>query len=71
MQINRSISIGLLKSDLIYIILESDIEKKTKLMQQLYDEISKNVVPIRHGRHYHRTKGQLAGNYSNTHKRSF
>lgn len=68
MQINRSISIGLLKSNLIYVILESDIEKKTKLMQQLYDEISKNVVPIRH---YHRTKGQLAGNYSNTHKRSF
>lgn len=71
MQINRSISIGLLKSDLIYIILETDIEKKTKLMQHLYDEISKNIVPIRSGRHYHRTKGQLAGNNSNTHKRSF
>lgn len=71
MQINRSISIGLLKSDLIYIILESDIEVKTRLMQQLYDEISKNVVPIRPDRHYHRTKGQLAGNYSNTHKRCF
>lgn len=71
MQINRSISIGLLKSDLIYIILESDAEKKTKRMQQLYDEISKNVVPIRPNRHYKRTKGQLAGNYSNTHKRCF
>lgn len=71
MQINRSISIGLLKSDLIYILLESDTEKKTKLMQQLYDEISKNVVPIRPDRHYKRTKGQLAGNYSNTHKRCF
>ena len=71
MQINRSISIGLLKSDLIYILLESDTEKKTKLMQQLYDEISKNVVLIRPDRHYKRTKGQLAGNYSNTHKRCF
>lgn len=71
MQINRSISIGLLKSDLIYILLESDTEKKTKLMQQLYDEISKNVVPIRPDRHYKRTKGQLVGNYSNTHKRCF
>ena len=64
MRINRSISIGLLKSNLIYIILESDVEVKTKLMQQLYDEISKNVVPIRPDRHYHRRKGQLAGNYS-------
>lgn len=71
MQINRSISIGLLKSDLIYILLESDAEKKTQLMQQLYDEISKNIVPIRPNRHYKRTKGQLAGNYSNTHKRCF
>ena len=71
MQINRSISIGLLKSDLIYIILESDMEQKAKLMQQLYDEISKNVVPIRPNRHYKRTKGQLAGNYSNTRKRCF
>ena len=40
-------------------------------MQQLYDEISKNVVLIRPDRHYKRTKGQLAGNYSNTHKRCF
>ncbi len=71
MQINRSVSIGLLKSDLIYIIMESDAEKKTKLMQQLYNEISQNLVPIRPDRHYHRTKGQLAGNYSNTHKRCF
>lgn len=46
-------------------------EKKTRLMQQLYAEISKNVVPIRPDRHYKRTKGQLAGNYSNTHKRCF
>lgn len=71
MQINRSISIGLLKGDLIYILLESDAEKKRELMRQLYDEISKNVIPIRPDRHYKRTKGQLAGNYSNTYKRCF
>lgn len=71
MQLNRNISIGLLKSDMIYIILEQDVTRKKSLMQALYDEISTNVVPIRPDRHYHRTKGQLASNFSNTHKRSF
>ena len=71
MQINRNLSIGLLKNDLIYILLESDPTKKVELMQLLYEEISANVVPIRPDRHYHRTRGQLASNFSNTHKRSF
>lgn len=71
MQINRNLSIGLLKSDLIYILIETDENRKSELLQALYDEIRVNVVPIRPNRHYHRTKGQLAANFSNTHKRSF
>lgn len=71
MQLNRNLSIGLLKSDLIYILIEKDSKRKTELLQALYDEIRVNVVPIRPDRHYHRTKGQLAANFSNTHKRSF
>lgn len=71
MQINRNLSIGLLKSDLIYILIETDENRKSELLQALYDEIRINVVPIRPDRHYHRTKGQLAANFSNTHKRSF
>lgn len=71
MTINRSLCIGLLKSDMIYILLEKDPKVQDELMQKLYDEISENIVPVRNERHYHRTKGQLAGNYSNTHKRSY
>ncbi len=71
MAVNRNVCIGLLKSDLIYILLEKDPYKQDDLFQKLYDEISENIVPVRPERHYHRTKGQLAGNYSNTHKRSF
>lgn len=71
MQINRNLSIGLLKSDLIYILIETDENRKSELLQALYDEIRVNVVPIRPDRHYHRTKGQLAANFSNTHKRNF
>ena len=71
MQLNRNLSIGLLKSDLIYILMETNAERKKDLLQALYNEIRVNVVPIRPDRHYHRTKGQLASNFSNTHKRSF
>ncbi len=71
MMINRTVSIGILKNDLIYILLETDAQKQDKLFQQIYEDISKNLVPIRPDRHYHRTKGQLAGKYSNTHKRAY
>ena len=71
MAVNRSLCIGLLKSDLIYILLEKDRQKQTELFQQIYDEISKNIVPVRPGRHYKRTKSLLTSNFSNTHKRTF
>ncbi len=71
MTVNRSLCLGILKNDLIYIILEKDAKIQEELMNRLYEEISENIVPVRPERHYHRTKGQLAGNYSNTHKRCY
>ena len=71
MMVNRTLSIGILKNDLIYILLETDAQKQDRLFHQIYEDISKNLVPIRPDRHYHRTKGQLAGKYSNTHKRAY
>lgn len=71
MAVNQTVSIGILKNDLIYIILEKNKEEKERLFQQLYEDISQNLVPMRPDRHYHRTKGQLAGKYSNAHKRAF
>lgn len=71
MAINQTISIGILKNDLIYILLEKDAQKQDRLFERIYEDISKNLVPIRPERHYKRTKGQLAGKYSNTHKRAY
>lgn len=71
MAINQTVSIGILKSDFIYIFLETDPQKRNQLFQELYEDISKNLIPVRPNRHYHRTKGQLAGKYSNTHKRAY
>ena len=59
MVINQTISIGILKNDLIYIILEKDKEKQKVLFNNLYNDISKNLVPVRPDRHYKRIKGQL------------
>ena len=58
MVINQTISIGILKNDLIYIILEKDKEKQKVLFNNLYNDISKNLVPVRPDRHYKRIKGQ-------------
>lgn len=71
MAINQTVSIGILKNDFIYIFLETDPQKRNQLFQELYEDISKNLIPVRPNRHYHRTKGQLAGKYSNTHKRAY
>ena len=47
MMINQTVSIGILKNNLIYILLETDDQKKNILFQQIYEDISKNLVPIR------------------------
>jgi len=71
MSINRSLAIGILKDELIQFILTKSNAQKTYLFEKILEEIKKNLVPIRPGRHYKRTKGQLADNYSNIHKRSY
>ena len=71
MAINRSVCIGILKNDLIYILLEPDPSVQDELFENIYREISNNIVPIRPDRHYERQKGNFAGKYSNTNKRGF
>ena len=71
MMINRNISFGILKNDLISTILTADYDEQKRKFQAIYDELAQNIIPIRNGRHFHRTKGVLVGKYSNTHKRSY
>lgn len=44
--INQTVSIGILKNDLIYILLETDGQKKNMLFQQIYEDISKILFPF-------------------------
>ncbi|WP_458462857.1 IS4 family transposase, partial [Paenibacillus sp.] len=71
MMLNRNVCIGILKDELIHAIIEADQDKQAAMMQSIYDELSRNVVPIRPDRHYERNKSNLHAKYSNTHKRSF
>jgi len=71
MEINKNIAIGIMKEELIRFILEKDKGKKKEMFDEIIVEISKNILPVRNGRHYVRTKGQLSGTYSNVNKRSF
>ena len=47
MMVNRTLSIGILKNDLIYILLETDRQKQDRLFQQIYEDIRKNLVLVR------------------------
>ncbi|MEW5785068.1 MAG: IS4 family transposase [Bacillota bacterium] len=67
MAINKNIAIGIMKEELISFILEKDRKKREELMKSIIDEIKQNLLPVRKGRHYPRTRGQLVGNYSNNH----
>ena len=71
MAVNRNLAIGILKEELIRLILEKDEKIQEALMARIMDEISENVEPVRDDRRYPRTKGQLASNYCNNRKRSF
>ena len=71
MAVNRNLAIGILKEELVRLILEKDEKKQEALMKKIMNEISENVQPVREDRRYPRTKGQLASNYCNTRKRSF
>lgn len=71
MTVNKTYAVGVLKEELIHILLEPasiDTEKRFKTM---VDELKRNLIPVRKDRHYKRTKGNLAAKYSNTHKRSY
>jgi len=71
MEINKNIAIGIMKEELIRFILEKDKGRKKEIFDKIIAEISSNILPVRNGRHYKRTKGQLSGTYSNVNKRSF
>ncbi|HSW35822.1 MAG TPA: hypothetical protein VLH18_04370 [Candidatus Limnocylindrales bacterium] len=70
MAINKNIAIGIMKDELIYFILEKNDRKRNACMNSIVNEIERNLLPVRKGRHFPRTKGQFAGKYASSRKRA-
>lgn len=71
MQINRNIAVGVVKEEVIRLLVENDTRKQEEIMNGIIQEINSNILPVREGRSYTRTRGQLASKYSNVRKRSY
>jgi hypothetical protein len=53
-KVNTNILIGKLKNSLVYMLLEENPRKRSKLLKKTIKEISNNIIPIRPGRKNHR-----------------
>lgn len=56
MRVNKNMAIGLLKEDMIYIVLEEDKKRKDKMVEELEYKILKYLVSVRENRKYPRNK---------------
>ena len=56
MKININMAIGFVKRFLLKILLEDNEEEKQRLSNLLFENVLKNIVPIRKGRKYERNK---------------
>jgi len=71
MQLNRNIAIGIIKEDLILVILEKRSRKRASMMETIVREIESNILPVRPDRNFNRPIGKLASKYTNVRKRCF
>ena len=68
MMVNRTLSIGILKNDLIYILLETDAQKQDRLFQHIYEDIAiiTDEEALRTSKDLARLEGLMCGISSGT-----
>lgn len=71
MKINSNLAIGIVKEDLIHIILEENIKKKEEMFMKMICDISENLIPIRKNRQFERRCKSPKFKHPITKKRSF
>lgn len=69
MKVNFNMAIGFVKRFLLRIMIEDDDEKRLQLSAILFDDILKNLIPIRKGRSYSRNKNKKLTNKHPINKR--
>ena len=71
MKVNRNIAIGVFKEQLLHIVLDDDPVKTTALYDEMYQVVENNLIPIRPGRNYPRSRSLTALRHPNNKKRSY
>lgn len=69
MKVNFNMAVGFVKRFLIKILIEDDEGKRLELSEVLFDNILKNLIPIRKGRKYSRDKNKKITNKHPINKR--
>jgi IS4 transposase len=71
MTINKNLAIGIMKEDLIHILLMNNQQKQQKMFDRIYKDIRINIVPVRPERSYERGSKYPSYKHPLTKKRSF
>lgn len=73
MTVNRTVAIGVLKDELIRIVLAEDAAVREAMMSDIVAELGRCLVPVRPARAYDRDglESKRANRHGNTHKRAF
>jgi len=71
MQLNRNMAFGIIKEELIRMILAEDMVEKQILMCAIVQELERHILPVRPNRIYKRNKCPLASKHHNTKKRCY
>ena len=69
MKVNFNMAVGFVKRFLIKILIEDNNAKRQELSDILFNNILKNLVPIRKGRKYQRDKNRKLTNKHPINKR--
>ena len=69
MKVNFNIAVGFVKRFLLKILIEKDNKKRKELCEVLFNNILKNLIPIRDGRKYPRDKNKKLSNKHPINKR--
>lgn len=69
MKVNFNMAVGFVKRFIIKILIEENEVKRKELSDTLFDNILKNLVPIRKGRKYSRDKNKKLTNKHSINKR--
>lgn len=71
MIINTNLAIGIIKEELIHMVLEKDTVRRRSIFDRIIGDISKNIIPVRENRQFYRSRKYPQIKYSLNKKRAY